>query len=55
MTKLQAQQQYMVIVEQWGGYGCNLFDVEQTSHKHWPKELWLAISLEGVGVYARNE
>jgi hypothetical protein len=55
MTKEQARQHYMAIVEQWGGYGCNLFEVEQTSHRHWPKDLWLVISLDGVSVYPRGE
>jgi hypothetical protein len=36
-------------------YGANLFNVEQVSKKEWPKELWLAISLEGVGIFPRGE
>lgn len=27
----------------------------QTGKKEWPKELWLAISLEGVGIFPRNQ
>jgi len=45
---------YMQIITSWSGWGCNLFDVTQATRKDWPKELWLAISLEGVGVYKRN-
>jgi len=39
----------------WNGYGANLFNVEQMSKKEWPRELWLAISLEGVGIFPRGE
>ena len=45
----------MDIIQGWEGYGANLFEVEQTSNKAWPKELWLAISLQGVGVFPRGE
>jgi len=55
MTQDDARIGYMDIIHSWNGYGSNLFDVEQTSKKDWPKELWLAISLEGVGIFPRNE
>lgn len=48
---------YMDIIHSWNGYGANLFDVEyvQQTKNGWPKELWLAISLDGVGIFPRNE
>jgi len=55
MSKDDARHAYMNIIQSWEGYGANLFDVEQATHKQWPKELWLAISLNGVGIYARGE
>lgn len=55
LDKDGARLQYMDIVQSWDGYGSNLFEVEQSSNKHWPKELWLAISLNGVGIYVRGE
>lgn len=55
MTPDDARIGYMDIIHSWNGYGSNLFEVEQTSKKEWPKELWLAISLEGVGIFPRNE
>jgi myosin X len=45
---------YMAIIQSWEGYGANLFEVEQTTTKAWPKELWLAISLRGVGIFERH-
>lgn len=45
----------MDIMQAWEGYGANLFEVEQTSNKMWPNELWLAISLNGVGVFERGK
>ncbi len=55
MKKDDARRAYMDIIQGWEGYGANLFEVEQTSNKSWPKELWLAISLQGVGVFPRGE
>lgn len=55
MSESDARIAYMDIIHSWNGYGANLFDVEQTSKKEWPKELWLAISLEGVGIFPRND
>jgi myosin X len=55
LDKNGARLQYMELIQSWDGYGSNLFEVEQTSNKHWPKELWLAISLNGVGIYVRGE
>ncbi len=55
LDKNGARLQYMELIQAWDGYGSNLFEVEQTSNKHWPKELWLAISLNGVGIYVRGE
>jgi hypothetical protein len=51
----KTRQAYMDIVQAWEGYGANLFEVEQTSNKMWPNELWLAISLNGVGVFERGK
>jgi myosin X len=55
MSANDARLAYMDEIHQWNGYGANLFNVEQVSKKEWPKELWLAISLEGVGIYPRGE
>jgi len=61
VTRDDARKQFMEIIHSWNGYGANLFDVEQDAKhlsgpmKDWPKELWLAISLEGVGVFPRGE
>jgi hypothetical protein len=55
MGKDDSRRAYMDIIQGWEGYGANLFEVEQTSNKAWPKELWLAISLQGVGIFPRNE
>jgi myosin X len=55
LDKDGARRQYMEIIQSWDGYGSNLFEVEQTTNKAWPKELWLAISLNGVGIYVRGE
>jgi len=55
LDKDGARQQYMEIIQAWEGYGANLFEVEQTSNKMWPNELWLAISLHGVGVFERGK
>ena len=55
MGKDDSRRAYMDIIQGWEGYGANLFEVEQTSNKAWPKELWLAISLHGVGIYVRGE
>ena len=55
MKKDDARHAYMDIIQGWEGYGANLFEVEQTSNKAWPKELWLAISLQGVGIFPRGE
>ena len=55
MNKDAARQAYMEIMQSWEGYGANLFEVEQTSNKMWPNELWLAISLNGVGVFERGK
>jgi len=50
----EARDAYMNIIKNWPGFGSNLFEVEQQSNKVWPKELWLAINLEGIGIYARG-
>lgn len=55
MTADDARLAYMDEIHGWNGYASNLFNVEQVSKKEWPKELWLAISLEGVGIYPRGE
>ena len=55
MNKDAARLAYMDIMQAWEGYGANLFEVEQTSNKMWPNELWLAISLNGVGVFERGK
>ena len=55
MKKDDARNAYMDIIQGWEGYGANLFEVEQTTVKQWPKELWLAISLQGVGIFPRGE
>ena len=55
MTADDARIAYMDEIHGWNGYGANLFNVEQVSKKEWPKELWLAISLEGVGIFPRGE
>lgn len=55
LDKDSSRVKYMQIVQSWDGYGANLFEVEQTSNKAWPKELWLAISLNGVGIFPRGE
>jgi hypothetical protein len=55
LDKDATRQQYMEIIQAWEGYGANLFEVEQTSNKMWPNELWLAISLQGVGVFERGK
>lgn len=57
MSPEQARVAYMDKVHSWNGYGANLFEVEQTTMtaQKWPKELWLAISLEGVGIFPRGE
>lgn len=44
----------MKIIKDWDGFGSNLFEVEQQSNKVWPKELWLAINLNGIGIYPRG-
>merc|ERR1711974_557439 len=54
MSADEAMEAYMQIITAWSGWGCNLFDVVRSSRKEWDKELWLAISLEGVGIYKRN-
>jgi len=54
MSADDALEAYMRIITAWPGWGCNIFDVVQASRKDWPKELWLAISLEGVGIFKRN-
>ena len=46
---------YMDIMQAWEGYGANLFNVSQTFNKMWPTELWLAISLHGVGIFERGK
>jgi myosin X len=55
MSKDAARHAYMDIIQGWEGYGSNLFDVEQTTNKQWPKELTLAISLQGIGIFPRGE
>jgi hypothetical protein len=55
MSKDSARHAYMDIIQGWEGYGSNLFDVEQTSNKQWPKDLTLGISLQGVGIFPRGE
>eukprot|EP00039_Didymoeca_costata_P001385 m.52055 g.52055 ORF g.52055 m.52055 type:complete len:1903 (+) comp10770_c0_seq2:130-5838(+) len=50
-----ARVKFMEIIHSWNGYGANLFEVVQTTNTKWPKELWLAVSLEGVGVFPRGE
>ena len=61
LSRTDARVAFMEIIHSWNGYGANLFDVEQDAKhltgpmKDWPKELWLAISLEGVGVFPRGE
>jgi myosin X len=55
LTSEEARIKFMDIIKTWNGYGANLFEVEQVSNPKWPKELWLAISLEGVGIYPRYE
>eukprot|EP00056_Hartaetosiga_gracilis_P013065 m.213142 g.213142 ORF g.213142 m.213142 type:complete len:1878 (+) comp13789_c0_seq6:2376-8009(+) len=55
MTPNECREAYMKIIRSWDGYGANLFEVTQTSQKEWPKELWLAINLEGVGIYPRGQ
>lgn len=55
MSKDASRHAYMDIIQGWEGYGANLFDVEQTTNKQWPKELTLAISLQGVGIFPRGE
>merc|ERR1712146_746668 len=55
MDKDQARLAFMDIISDWNGYGANLFEVEQTSTKAWPKKLWLAIQLEGVGIFPQGE
>lgn len=49
-----ARDAYMKIIKDWDGFGSNLFEVEQQSNKVWPKELWLAINLNGIGIYPRG-
>ena len=47
---------HMEIIHSWNGCGANLFDVECVQTKNgWPKELWLAVSLDGIGIFPRNE
>ena len=55
MSKDDARGAFMEIIHTWNGYGANLFPVEQNSKKEWPKKLWLAISLEGVGIFPAGE
>jgi myosin X len=55
MTNDEAREGYMAIIQNWEGYGCNLFEVVQTSRKDWPKDVWLGISLEGVSIFPVNQ
>ena len=55
MSTDDAREGYMSIVQNWEGYGCNLFEVTQTSKKDWPKDVWLGISLDGVSVFPVNQ
>ena len=54
-----ARKAFMEKIQSWNGYGANLFDVSHDMTTgplaKAPKDLWLAISAEGVGLFPRNE
>lgn len=55
LSKDDSRVKYMGVIQDWDGYGANLFEVEQTSNKTWPRELWLGISLHGVSIFPRGQ
>ncbi|XP_063076137.1 unconventional myosin-X-like [Engraulis encrasicolus] len=52
-----AMLKYMDIVREWKGFGCSLFNVQSAegAAASYPRELWLAVGPEHVGVYKRGE
>ena len=54
-----ARKAFMERIQSWNGYGANLFDVSHDMTTgplaKSPKDLWLAISAEGVGLFPRGE
>jgi myosin X len=54
-----ARKAFMEKIQSWNGYGANLFEVSHDMTTgplaKSPKELWLAISAEGVGLFPRGE
>ena len=59
MEANDARKAFMEKIQSWNGYGANLFDVSHDMTTgplaKAPKDLWLAISAEGVGLFPRNE
>jgi myosin X len=59
MQPEDARKTFMEKIHSWNGYGANLFEVTHVSTTgplaKFPKELWLAVLAEGVGVFPRGQ
>lgn len=54
LSEKEANEKYMEFVRQWPLYGSTIFDVLQGYTTTLPKNLWLAVSENGVHILKRR-